>query len=73
MLGDGDAFAGFEEAGDVVLGGVVGDSAHGGAAAFGEGDVHDGGGVFCVVEEHFVEVSEAVEEDDVCGEGFPHG
>lgn len=73
MLRYGDAFSGFEEAGDVVLCGVVWDAAHGCAAAFCEGDVHDGRGVFRVLEEHFVEIAEAVEEDDVGGEAFPHG
>ena len=73
LLGDGDAFVGLEETGDVALGGVVGDAAHGGAAAFGEGDVEDGRGGFRVLEEHLVEIAEAVEEDDVGGQGFPHG
>lgn len=67
LLGDGDAFAGFEEAGDVILRGVVGDATHRGAATLGEGDVHDGSGVFRILEEHFVEIAEAVEEDDVGG------
>lgn len=73
MFGDGDAFSGFEEACDVVLCSVVRDSAHGCAAAFGEGDVHDWGGIFGVLKEHFIEIAKAVEEDDVCGEAFPHG
>ena len=73
LLGDGDAFPGLEQAGDVALGGVVGNAAHGGAAALGEGDVHDGRGGFGVLEEHLVEVAEPVEEDHVRRQGFPHG
>ena len=73
LLGDGDAFPGLEQAGDVVLRGVVGDAAHGCAAAFREGDVEDGRGGFRVLEEHLVEVAEAVKEDDVGGQAFPHG
>ena len=60
LLGDGDAFPGLEQAGDVVLRGVVGDAAHGCAAAFREGDVEDGRGGFRVLEEHLVEIAEAV-------------
>lgn len=52
---------------------MVGDSAHGGGAALGEGYVHDGRGGLGVFEEHFVEVAEPVEEDDVSREAFPHG
>ena len=61
LFGDGDAFSCLEKPSDVVLRGVVGDAAHGGAAAFGERDVHDGGGGFRVLEEHLVEIAEAVE------------
>ena len=67
LFGDCDAFSGFEEAGDVALCGVVGDAAHGSSAAFGEGDVHDGGGGFRVLEEHFIKVAQAVEEDHIRG------
>ena len=73
LLGDGNAFPCLEQAGDVALRGVVGDAAHGGATTFGEGDVHDRRGVFCVVEEHLVEVAETVEKDHVGRQGFPHG
>lgn len=65
LLGDGDAEAGLEEACEVGLGGVPGDAAHGGEVAFGEGDVEDGSGGFGVLEEHFIEVAQAVEEDHV--------
>ena len=73
LFGDGDAFAGLEQAGDVALGGVVGHAAHRGAAAVGEGHVEDGRGGFRVLEEHLVEVPEAEEQDHVRGQGFPHG
>ena len=73
LLGDGDALAGLEEAGDVALGGVVGDAAHGDGVALGEGGVEDGGGLLGVLEEHFVEVAEAEEEEDVGGQGAAHG
>ena len=69
LLAEGDAFAGLDEFGDVALRGVVGDAAHGDGVAFGEGDVEDAGGDLGVLEEHFVEVAEAVEEEDVVGEG----
>ena len=73
LLGDGDAFSGLEQAGDVALRGVVGHAAHRGAAAFGEGDVEDRRGGFRVLEEHLVEVAEPVKQDDVGGQGLPHG
>ncbi len=72
MLGDGDAFAGLDDFGDVALGCVVGDAAHGDAVAFGEGDVEDFCGGLGVLEEHLVEVAEAVEEQDVIGQGAAH-
>ena len=61
MFGDGDAFAFADEALDVAVGGVVGDAAHGDSVAFGEGEVEDGGGGDGVLEEHLVEIAEAVE------------
>jgi hypothetical protein len=69
LLAEGDAFAGLNELGDVPLRGVMRDAAHGDGVAFGEGDVEDGGGDFGVLEEHFVEITKAVEEEDVVGEG----
>lgn len=65
LLGDGDAESGFEKSGEVGLGGVPWDAAHGGEVAFGEGHVEDRGGGFGVLEEHFIEVAQAVEEDHV--------
>ena len=56
LLGDGDSFTSLEEAGDVVLCGVIGDTAHGCATAFREGYVEDGRGGFRVLEEHLVEI-----------------
>ena len=57
LLGDGDALSGLEQTGDVALSRMIGHAAHRGAAALGEGDVHDRRGGFRVVEEHFVEVA----------------
>ena len=68
LVADGDAFAGFDEFGHVGTGAVVGDAAHGDVAAFGEGDVEEGGRFAGVVEEHFVKVAEAEEEESVGGE-----
>ena len=65
LLGDGDLEAAVEESCDVGLDGVVGDAAHGDAGACGEDDIHDGGGGLGVVEEEFVEVAHAEEEDGV--------
>jgi len=73
LLGDGDAFPRFQQAGDVVLRGMVGDSAHGRAAAFCEGDVEDRRGGFRILEEHFVEIAQPVKKDDVSRQAFPHG
>ena len=73
LLGDGDAFSGLEQAGDVALRRVIRNPAHRGAAALGEGDVHDRRGGFRVVEEHFVKVAEAVKQDDVGGQRPAHG
>ena len=68
LVADGDAFPGFDEFGDVSAGTVVGDAAHGSVAAFGQGDVEQGGRFAGVVEKHLVEVAEAEEEEGVGGE-----
>ncbi len=73
LLGDGDALVGFDELGDVALRGVVRDAAHWDVVSLGEGDVEDAGGGFGVLEEHLVEVPETVEEEDIVGQGSPHG
>ena len=64
LFGEGDAFARFDEFGDVAGGGVVGNAGHGDVVTLGEGDVEDRSGDFGVLEEHFVEVTQAVEEED---------
>ena len=68
LFADGDLDPGADKASEVHFGGVVGDAAHGDALAFGEGDVEDLGGAFGVVEEHFVEVTHAEEEEGVVGQ-----
>ena len=73
LFGEGDAFARFDEFGDVAGGGVVGDAGHGDVVTLGESDVENGGGDFGVLEEHFVEVTQAVEKEDVVGEGATDG
>jgi len=73
LLGDGDAFVGFDELGDISLSRVMRDSAHGDVVSLGEGDIENGGCSFCVLEEHFVEIAKAVEKKDVFREGAPHG
>ena len=68
LVADGDAITLAEQAGDVVLRGVVRDAAHGDVALFvasGEGDLQLAGGGFGVVEEELVEVAEAKEEQGV--------
>ena len=73
LFGEGDAFASFDEFGDVSSGGMVWDAGHGDVVAFGEGDVEDGGGNLGVFEEHFVKVTQPVEEEDVVREGATDG
>ena len=73
LFRDCHAFAGLQKPGDVTLGGMVGDAAHGSAAAFGEGHVENGRCPFCVLEEHFVKIPQPVAQDHVLGQGFPHG
>ena len=83
LFGDGDAEAAADEAGEVGLGGVDGDAAHGNGlapvlAAAGEGDVEGGGGGFGVLEEQLVEVPHSEEEQGVGvfgleGEPLRHG
>ena len=73
LLGDGDALVGADEFGDVTLGGVVGNATHGDVVPLGQGDVEDPGGVFGIVEEHFVKVTKSVKEKNVIGQRSPHG
>ena len=70
LLGDGDAETAADQAGEVGLGSVDGDAAHGNGlalmlAAAGEGDIEGGGGGFGVFEEEFVEVAHAEEKEGV--------
>ena len=58
LVADGGLLAGADEFGEVGVNGVVGDAAHGGSAALGEGHAEDGGGGAGVVEKHLVEVAE---------------
>ncbi len=72
LLRDGDSPAGLDEFRNVVLGGVMGDPAHGDAAALGEGHVEKAGRFPGVLEEHLVEIPEPEEEEDVGGKGAAH-
>jgi hypothetical protein len=67
LLADGDAVAFGDEAGEVAIGGVVGDAGHGDGLfgvfiAGGEGDFEFAGGDDGVVHEELVEVAHAEEE-----------
>ena len=78
LFADGDFEAGADEAGDVAVGGVVGDAAHGNGLAFfavagGEGDLEFAGGDDGVFVEEFVKVAEAEEEEGVGIAGFYRG
>src|SRR5579875_1651766 len=68
LLADGNAVAALDEAGDVAVGGVVGDAAHrDGVAVFlitgGEGDFEFARGGDGVVVEELVEIAQAEEEE----------
>ena len=70
LFADGDFEAGADEAGDVAVGGVIGNAAHGDGLAFfaiagGEGDLEFAGGDDGVFVEEFVEVAETEEEEGV--------
>ena len=73
LFGDGNAFAGPEEAGEITLRGVIRHTAHGSATALGERHVEDGRGGFRILEKHFVKIPQAIEQDHIRGQGFPHG
>jgi len=65
-----DGFADFEQFGEVLFDGVVGNACHWDGfacccAACGEGDVEQRGGFFGVVHEQFVEIPHAVKQEDV--------
>ena len=75
LFADGDFKASAEKAGDVAVGGMIGDAAHGDGLAFfaiagGEGDLEFTGGDDGVFVEEFVEVAEAEKEEGVGVAGF---
>ncbi len=75
LLADGDFETGADEAGDVAVGGVIRDAAHGYGLTFfaiagGEGDLEFARGDDGVFVEEFVEVAEAEEEEGVGIAGF---
>ena len=61
MLGDGDAFSSLEKASDVGFCSVPRDATHRHEVAFGECDIEDGRGGFCILEKHLVEIAEPIE------------
>ncbi len=70
LFANGDGFADFEEFGEVLFDGVVGNACHWDGfacccTACGEGDVEQGSGFFCVIHEQFVEITHAVKQEDV--------
>ena len=73
LFRDGDALVRSDELGNVALRRVMGDAAHGDVVALGEGDVENAGGNLGIVEEHFVEITEPVEEKDILGQRSPYG
>ena len=70
LLGDGDAFAGFDEPADVALCRVMRHAAHGHAVAFGERDADQWRRDVGVLLEDLVEISEAEKQDDVVREAL---
>ncbi len=75
LIADGDFESGADEAGDVAVGGVIGDAAHGNGLAFfaiarGERDLQFAGGEHGVFVEEFVEIAEAEEQKSVGIAGF---
>ena len=65
LLADGDLAAGAEDAGDVAVGGVKGQAAHGDAIPGGEGEVEDLGAGLGILKEHLIEIAEAKEQEGV--------
>jgi len=68
LIADGDFMTGAGQAGDIGMGGMVGDAAHGSMAALGEGDVEDLSAEASVIEEHLVEVAESKEQEGIVGQ-----
>ena len=72
LFGDGDAVAALDQAGEIGVGGMDGHAAHrdghaGMLAALGQRDVERGGGGAGVVEEQFVEIAHAEEQQAIGG------
>ncbi len=72
LLGNRDALSRPDQLGDVIVGSMVGHATHRHGVALGQGDVEDGCGGLRVVEEHLVEIAEAVEEQHVGGQRSAH-
>ena len=75
LVADGDFEAGADQAGDVAVGGVIGNAAHGDGLAFfaiagGERDLQFARGEHGVFVEEFVEIAEAEEQEGVGVAGF---
>jgi len=75
LIADGDFESGTDEAGDVAVGGVIRDAAHGNGLAFfavagGERDLEFFGSEDGVFVEEFVEVAKAEEQESVGITGF---
>ena len=49
------------------------DATHRHEMAFGQCDIEYGRGSFCILEEHLVEITEPVEQYDICGQTAPYG
>ena len=75
LIADGDLESGADQAGDVAVGGVIGDAAHGNglalfAIARGESDLEFARSEDGVFVEEFVEIAEAEEQESVGIAGF---
>lgn len=72
LLPDGDPFALLDEFGDIVFCGMVRNPAHGNPSSLCKGNVEQSGGFLCILEEHFVEVTEPEKKQDIVGKGAAH-
>ena len=71
LVADSDFAACFEQLGEIRLGRMVGDAAHGALAPFGQGDVEDLGGDHGIFKEHFVEIPQPEQQQSIPGQlGF---
>ena len=73
LLGDGDAFAGFDELRDVTLRRMMRHAAHGHRVAFRQRHIEDGRGDLRVLEEQLIKVAQAEEEQHVLRKLPPDG